>query len=185
MILEIESARLITARENFRVHIKRQVFESPPPPWAVGSRKHDKHVSVGHVSWVVEFLNNSLFISSEDIPQSGTTKALDICVQQKLPGSETHFNLWLLRDQKQKSEEVFLGACEHKSGSGREQVYWKQRSYLSCRNVTGPGSIQSWKRNFIGKFFYSGDFTFPLPPCPLCINFDYWTKHFFRELLLL
>lgn len=127
----------------------------------MGSRKHGKLVPAGHISWVFEFLNNSLSISSEDIPQSGTTKALDICVQQKLPESEIHFSLWLLRDQKQKSEEVFLGACEHKSGSGGEQESWKQRSYLSCRTLPRPGSVQRWNRNFIGKFFYSGDFSSP------------------------
>lgn len=33
------------------------------------------------------------FVSAEDIPQSGITKALDISVLQKLPGSETHFSL--------------------------------------------------------------------------------------------
>lgn len=69
--------------------------------------------------------------------------------------------------------------------AGNWKEYWKQRSYLSCRNLTRPGFIQSWKRKFIGKYFRSGDFTFPPPPHPLCINFDYWTKHFFRELLLL
>lgn len=55
---------------------------------------------------------------------------------------------------------VFLGASEHKSGSGREQEYWKQRSYLSCKSDQ-TGSVQSWNRNFIGKLFYSGDFTSP------------------------
>lgn len=39
--------------------------------------------------------------------------------------------------------------------------YWKQRSYLNCRNQTRPGSVQRWNRNFIGKLFYSGDITSP------------------------
>lgn len=111
----------------------------------------------------------SFFVSSEDIPQSGITKALDICVQQKLPGSETHFSLWLLRDQKRKSEEVFVEMCTCKSGYGREQEDRKQRSFLGNRSLTRPRSVQRWKRNFIGKFFYSGDFASHVPSALISI----------------
>lgn len=39
----------------------------------------------------------------------------------------------------------------------REQEDRKQRPYLSYRRLTRPGSVQRRQRNFIGKFFYSGD----------------------------
>lgn len=52
-----------------------------------------------------DFPNSFLiFVPTEVTPQNGTIKALDICVQWKLPGLETLSSPSLLRVQKLKSE---------------------------------------------------------------------------------
>lgn len=68
--------------------------------------------------YVVEkdFPNSFLiFLPTEVTPQNGTIKALDICVQWKLPGLETLFSPSMLRVQKLKYE---FSPCDIKLREG-------------------------------------------------------------------
>lgn len=71
--------------------------------------------------------------------------------------------------------------CGHvNQGMAREQEDRKQRPYLSYRRLTRPGSVQRRKRNFIGKFFYSGDFTSHIPSVLIsAIEVDLSSKSFY------
>ena len=87
--------------------------------WQAGHRR--SRVDRDRLLWCGRGFPTSLpvFLPTEVTPQNGTIKALDTCVQQKLPGLETLFSPSLLRVQKLKSEfsQVWHQTQGRRSGS--------------------------------------------------------------------